>query len=245
MRKRKHNAIGWCHETRNPITGCDKWCSYCYVARDDQPKMKFFWPKGYKPTEAEKEARRQEIMKPTFHPDQLAKMKKELATTEPSRVFVGSCADMFGNWIKPGADVSPVHVLQVLEVCAGLPQHRFLFLTKNPVGYAQYEFPENCWCGTSVTGERKTNDRIKVLMDSVPERRFVSIEPFVGGVLPVDAFHADWIIVGGLTGKNPQKPNDSLMWAVVELSKEWGKPVFIKDNAGNGPQQLPEGLGVD
>lgn len=229
MRKRGHNSIGWCHKTENPITGCEHGCPYCYVKR-----LCARFPDKMS-------------MKPTFHPARLEKMRKELATTEPSRVFVGSCADMFGDWIKDGADVTPDHVRQVLEVCGELEQHRFLFLTKNPVGYRQYEFPENCWCGTSLTNRDEDQDAGRPLQLHVfapRERQFVSWEPAIGSA-GTNLLSVPWLIIGGLTGRDARPAKrDSVRW-VLENRREL--PTYIKDNAGcfETVKQYPEGLRVE
>lgn len=209
--------------------------------------MKYFWPKDYIVTPEEKAARRKEIMKPTFYPDRLEKMKKELATTEPSRIFVCSQGDMFGDWVQPGADVTPDHVHQVLEVCAELEQHRFLMLTKNPRGYGQYEIPGNCWCGTSITGQEA--DRLRELREfAPPERSFVSLEPYTGGPVNMGIFEFDWIIVGGLTGENAaQPPTGALAQIAVWASNTDNVWLYFKDNAEypSEVKQFPEGLQVE
>ncbi len=250
MRKQKHNAIGWCHETRNPITGCLHGCSYCYV-----PRVKGRFEK--------------DPMKPAFHPERLERMRKELATTEPSRVFVGSCADMFGEWVRPGADVTPDHVRQVLDVCSKLPQHKFIMLTRNPARLADYDLPSNLWAGISVSDIEKRdmlalNERVDIYTAAVPPgRRVLSLEPLTttyfdsswSAPVLVTAWMGlmDWVIIGGLTGKGARPTErDELQYLVEFAHKECGDgstiPLFVKSNAVADTadplrvQEYPEGL---
>lgn len=177
---------------------------------------------------------------PHFYPERLA---EPLKLKKPTVIAVGFMGDLFGDCVPIG------WIERILDVCAHAHWHRFLLLTKNPSRYAEFVIPDNCWCGTSVTGqgsgiESEEYKRIDKLLELDFKRRFVSIEPFTGDTLLTNALAADWVIVGGLSGKGARIANESLMWALVELCHEWNKPLFIKDNAGYHEviQQYPEGL---
>lgn len=238
MRKRKHSNIGWCHETRNPIGGCLRGCQYCYV--DD------FETRGFT------------SKKPAFYPDRLEKMEKELSRTEPSRVFVGSTGDMWGPWIEKGAAVTPDHVRQVIEVCRKLEQHRFIFLTKFPDGYArlalegQWWLPGNCWCGTSITGSQLELNRLRHLR---PAKSLgcavVSVEPYICE-LPENnpaIYAANWIIIGGrskTTKEKAFKPPEEWIGRILRRAQDYRVPVYVKENAGYPKvvQEFPGGLKI-
>lgn len=240
MRKQQSNNIGWCHETRNPISGCIRGCPYCYV--DD------FVARGYT------------SKKPWFYPDRLEKMKRELSRTPPSRIFMGSTGDMWGPWIDYDNDVTPAHVRWVVELCASLPQHRFIFLTKYPDGYGrishygEFDIPENCWCGTSTTGAGIEVDRIIDLYTKAPAgRRFVSIEPYLNEIADMrqDLFVADWLIIGGqsksVVHKTPAKPAPERGVDLIRQGAMAYKiPLYVKPNAGYPIviQNFPKGLMV-
>jgi len=242
MRKRSNNKIGWCHETRNPITGCKNKCDYCYVPGS---KSRFIKKPDPQNEAAMHVYRRQiaAIMEPRFHPDRLEKMYRELKNTPPSRVFVGSTGEMFGWWIRPGAAVSPGHVKAVIETCRFLPQHRFLFLTKFPQEYSKYAFPDNCWCGTSISGPGDMY-RIYPLIQCIDySRRFISLEPYLDNLiyeshLNIIRKKTSWLIIGGRSAvpeKNIPKFEPPEDWIRPFVAAAINYPEFnlyIKSNAG-------------
>ena len=66
---------------------------------------------------------------------------------EPQTVFVCSMADLFGRWVPTS------WIAEVLDACRRAPQHRYLFLTKNPARYLQLDYmgllphENNFWYG--------------------------------------------------------------------------------------------------
>jgi protein gp37 len=105
--------IEWCNYTWNPVTGCLHNCPYCYAAK----MVKRFAGKDYSGE-----------FKPMFHSNRLEEPKKKIKT--PQNVFVCSMADLFGDWVPDE------WIQQVLDACKAAPQHRYLFLTKNPERYS-------------------------------------------------------------------------------------------------------------
>lgn len=150
--------IEWCDYTWSPVTGCKHGCEYCYAKRIDQ---RF------------NDGR----FEPTFHPKRL---KEPLKVKKPSRIFVGSMADLFGEW---GWDdgfgwLEREYVVnEVFNIVNQCPQHTFIFLTKNPKGMQGFNFPDNCWCGTSVENQEKADERIPELLRVDCKTLFVSYEP--------------------------------------------------------------------
>lgn len=152
--------------TWNPVTGCLHGCNFCFARRF---------------------ARRfnQGNFSPTFYPE---KLQEPLKVKKPSRIFVGSMADLFGDWywrldgtpVETRRDIVIKDILQVVEQC---PQHTFIFLTKNPRGMQGFDFPDNCWCGTSVEDQPAAGKRIPELLKVKSKTLFVSAEPLLG---PID-----------------------------------------------------------
>ena len=155
----------WTDYTWSPVRGCLHACPYCYAARID----KRFGDGKFTPT---------------FHPERLG---EPLKVKKPSRIFVGSMADLFGDWdwkVEMGGSITRDYIIDcIFNIINQCLQHTFIFLTKNPVGMQGIEFPNNCWCGTSVENQDKAKERISELLKVNCKTLFVSYEPAIG---PVD-----------------------------------------------------------
>ncbi|MDA8212115.1 MAG: DUF5131 family protein [Clostridia bacterium] len=203
--------IDWCDYTFNPVTGCLHECKYCYAEKianrfglafaprlDEVDGCKYDSPVGMdtmlelnKPYY--KSGRIQPYpmaFLPTFHRyhlDEPAKIK------QPQKVFVCSMGDLFGDWV-PSTWICDV--LNVVEFCL---QHTFLFLTKNPKRYQEFEFPANAWIGTSVENQQAADERIPLLLQAQAAVRFISAEPLLG---PIDL--SQYLPKGMETGDPPE-----------------------------------------
>lgn len=203
--------------TWSPFTGCLNGCIYCWAAKTYNRFHLDFTPR--------------------FHPE---KLHEPLRVKKPALIGVTFSGDMWGAWVP--AD----EIQQVLKVCREASWHRFLFLTKNPARYAKFEIPENCWCGTSTTGTIAETVRVQTLFrnEAIQGRRFVSLEPYTGGIFYMNFEPLDWLIVGGLTGKGAKKPEPDEIAGMERLCRIKRTPIFVKTNAGVGPQEYPEGLKI-
>lgn len=188
----KKGGIEWTDFTWSPITGCLHNCSYCYAKKI---AMRF---DGH--------------FKPTFHIKRLNdKMPKK-----PSKIFICSMADLFGDWVKKE------WIEKVLIVAEKNPQHTFQFLTKNPKRYLEFIFPKNCWLGTTIE-KPEYADRMKPFLQ-IKNYKFVSIEPLLGDFTGVNFDLFDLVIIGADSNKGAVKPK-----------KEWIKSIqhhniFFKNN---------------
>lgn len=167
---------------------------------------------------------------PTFHRYRLGEPQ---SWKKPRNIFVCSMADLFGEWV-PDA-----WIREVFEACEAAPQHRYLFLTKNPARYMELaangaitKDQSNFWFGSTVT----TPEMPFFWHNEV--HTFVSIEPILApfkdltddGIDPVSK--VKWIIVGAETGnrKNKVVPRKSWIDEIVRTAKKTGTPVFMKDS---------------
>ncbi len=234
--------IEWCDSTWNPVTGCLHGCEYCYARKIahrfgrpdtdgildplsggklheiDQPIISgktgkiIPYPYEFSPT----------LLK--YRLDNPQKWKK------PRTIFVCSMADLFGSWVPTK------WIVEVLDACRAAPQHRYLFLTKNPSRYLELNelallpHDDNFWYGS--TAAYPETDQMAW---SNAFNTFVSIEPMLGrfGRPCPGALHdIDWFIVGAETGNRPGKIIPEKIWVqeVVDYCKSSGKPIFMKDS---------------
>ena len=229
-------SIGWTTKTWNPVTGC--WgsqgslknpnrCFYCYAHRTAK---RLQGRNGYP---------RPDPFSPTFHPDRLAIPS---GWKKPTRIFVCSMADLFGDWVPPE------WIQAILKVIKESPRHTFLFLTKNPIRYHDFYFPQNCWLGA--TGDTFEPSYWNALaLAGLPNITFLTYEPLLD--LVYTDYKAlpwiDWVIVGAMTGYGPRQhpPEKACIRNIIGQARKADLPVFMKENLrpywnGEPIQQWPE-----
>ena len=235
--------IDWCDATWNPVTGCLHGCEYCYARRI----VKRFNPyefaevdgihamhQPYRDTWLDEngESRKGRIepypfgFDPTLHRYKLDDPQK---WKKPRTVFVCSMADLFGDWVPDE------WIKDVFEACAKAPQHRYLFLTKNPKRYVTLYMEDilpvgaGYWYGTTVTepeqpffGGRTPDDN---------PHTFVSIEPILKPFGEIKAF-PEWVIIGAETGNRKGRIAPKKAWIdeIAQQAQERRVPVFMKES---------------
>jgi len=200
------SKIEWTDYSINPIKGlCKNDCWYCYAKK---MYKRFKWDENI-----------------SFCPGVFNEVEK---LKEPSKIFVGSTHDIFGDWI------CYTWIANIIKYCSDSPQHTFIFLTKNPSRYKEFIFPENCWLGTSI----ESNDNLGRLYDLVRSTReknptFVSFEPLLTEMRDIEYYQTElefisWAIIGGLTPKKQHKD----IWALnlIWYLRQFKIPIFLKDN---------------
>lgn len=220
--------IDWCDEVWNPTTGCTKGCSYCYagpfaerMAKNPNSKIAHKYRNGFKPT---------------IHPEALT---IPLKWKKPRRVFVDSMGDLF----DPEIPFEFIHSV-LATVALSCKQHTFMILTKQPGRMMEYfktlydvvrpnEPIPNLWLGVSVTSQSEADIYIPFLMRTPAVKRFVSIEPMLGPVkLSVDLHTSliglDWVICGGMTGKDAQPLNPDWIRSLRDHCVNRDIPFFFK-----------------
>jgi protein gp37 len=166
----------------------------------------------------------------TLHPEALDIPRSWVS---PRTIFVNSMSDLFHR------DVPDKFIRQVFDVIADTPQHQYQVLTKRSKRLAELggrlDWPPNLWMGVSVetTGYLFRIDHLRSVAAAI---RFVSAEPLLGPLGPVDLDGIDWLIVGGESGPR-SRPMDPA-WA-IELRDQCvgaGVPFFFKQWGGRTPK---------
>ncbi len=208
-----HTSIEWCESTWNPVTGCtpiSSGCMHCYARRM-----------------AEKLQRRGTAkyaygFAPTIHQDDL---DEPLHWRKARKIFVCSMGDLFHELIPTE------FINQVIAVMKRCPHHTFLLLTKRADRLAAIArpgvLPANAWAGVSVEN-LATLWRMDRLRDAFAVRRFVSFEPLLEEVGPVDLTDIHWVIVGGETGIGARPLDTPVVEHLLTRTKTYGLPFFFK-----------------
>lgn len=230
--------IEWCDSTWNPVTGCLHDCEYCYARKiahrfggyDMKDGITTFCPMPraelFQSLTITRKSGKVCVapfpfgFEPTLHKYRLDEPQK---WTKPRTIFVCSMADLFGKWVPDE------WIESVFAACEKAPQHRYLFLTKNPFRYEQLHQKgilrksDNMWYGYSAT-----KNGYDLWFDS-QYNNFISVEPILENVSIVDT---DWVIVGAETGNHKNKVVPEKAWIddICEAADITRIPVFMKDS---------------
>ncbi|MCX4355911.1 MAG: DUF5131 family protein [Oscillospiraceae bacterium] len=242
-----NTEIEWCDATWNPVTGCQHGCKYCY-ARKMANRFKGFIPfdsdgasgvyyhepnspiyEVYEPLKIRHCGKISKApypfnFEPTLRRDNLGVPQR---WKKPRTIFVCSMADLFGDWVPDE------WIEQVFTACEKAPQHRYLFLTKNPKRYIELarkgRLPEaeNFWYGSSSTAQDSP------CFYSDKRNTFISAEPLLEDVAASKSnIDTRWIIIGAETGNRKDKIVPKKEWIdnICAVADKQNIPVFMKDS---------------
>ena len=252
--------IEWCSHTWNPVTGCKHACPYCYARSianrfgtnsSDSIFLKDHVANGELVVIPGRDTRTLadamfELNAPIydnpypfrFRPTFRRYLLDELRRSRTAKdIFVCSMADLFGDWVPTR------WIRDVLDACSAAPQHRYLFLTKNPRRYTELgtiallPHEENFWYGSTVTTDDDTGfyDSDRVI------HTFLSMEPLLGPV-NLSGGTPEWVIIGAETGNRINKVIPERKWVddIRAFCEDNGIPVFYKDSLRKLFPDLPE-----
>ena len=204
------SKIEWCDYTINPVKGlCPMVCPYCYARR---MYKRFKW-------------------NPNIRADWQETGK---LPNKPSRIFVGSTMELFGEWIKPE------WMEEIFKMVKRYPQHTFIFLTKQPQNLIKWSpFPDNCWVGVSWIGDDESRP-LRHIVDIKAPVKFISFEPLLefchwwtSDLLQQSFIKAgiNWVIIGAQTPYS-KKTAPRIEWVkeIVDAADKAKIPVFLKNN---------------
>lgn len=252
--------IEWCDMTWNPVTGCLHGCEYCYARRiaerfggfeprcggEDVPEDKRKYGKNLcgittngeplhifskqpmrrTATGAFQKASFPYDFDPTFY---RYRLEEPMLKKKPQTIFVCSMADLFGDWVPDE------WIEEVFTACEKAPQHRYIFLTKNPKRYGELakagKLPQwdNMWYGSTLDSMKARRYQGRIL-----DNTFVSIEPLTERMdVGLGSFGGDrWVIIGAETGNRAGKVTPEKEWVdtICAAADITHAAVFMKDS---------------
>lgn len=100
--------------------------------------------------------------------------------------------------------------------------------------HARCQWPDNVWLGTSV-GHPDTVHRIDTIRPLWASVRFLSCEPLLDDLGPLDLTGIDWVICGGESGPNARPIDPEWVRDLRDQCQSAGVPFFFKQWGGNTP----------
>lgn len=218
----EHSDIEWTDATWNPVRGCTKispGCKHCYAETFAE---RFRGVPGH-PYEQGFDLR------PV--PEKLA---EPLRWKSSRMIFVNSMSDLFHE------DVDEDYIVRVAKVMEMANWHTFQVLTKRsrrmrdllrgPLRFAA-KLP-HLWWGVSVEDRRYGLPRIEHLRASPAKVRFLSVEPLLEALGPLDLDDIHWVIAGGESGRGARPIQKDWVTSIRDHCDLAGVPFFFKQWGG-------------
>ena len=228
------SEIEWTEATWNPTTGCSKvssGCANCY---------------------AETLTKRLHAMgQPKYHngftyTEHASAVNLPFTWKKPRRIFVNSMSDLFHE------NATHDFTARCFEVMLQADWHTYQVLTKRPHLMAEFSkrfekyygrvIPGHIWLGTSIENADMLF-RINELRTVRCKTRFISFEPLLGPIGPMNLDGIHWVIVGGESGTRHRPVKKDWILDIITQCKHQGVPVFFKQ--WGGPRPKSGGRSID
>ncbi len=214
--------IEWTDATWNPIRGCTKispGCAHCYAETFAE---RFRGVEGH-PYEQGFDLR--------LVPEKLADPFK---WSSPRMVFVNSMSDLFHE------DVPYEYIREVVEVMLQANWHTYQVLTKRSERLRELlqtrlndaAAAPQIWWGVSVENQRDGLPRIRDLQQTPATTRFLSVEPLLEDLGPLDLTGIHWVIVGGESGAGCRPIDGNWITSIRNQCQKAGVSFFFKQWGG-------------
>lgn len=228
-----HSSIEWTDATWNPVRGCTKitsGCAHCYAETFAE---RFRGVPGH-PYEQGFDVR----LVP-------GKLDQPLEWRRSRRVFVNSMSDLFHE------DVPDDYIVKVARVMQLANWHTYQVLTKrsermrdllaSKLAFAARE--PHLWWGVSVENRAQGLPRVGHLRAAPASLRFLSVEPLLESLGPIDLTGIHWIIVGGESGHGARPVEESWIVEIRDQCRRAGVPFFFKQWGGRQKSRSGRELG--
>jgi protein gp37 len=216
------SKIEWTESTWNPVTGCTKvspGCKHCYAERLAK-RLKAMGQPNYR-----------EGFQVALHEQVLI---KPLLWKKPQRVFVNSMSDLFHEQVPES------FILRAFDIMREASSHTFQVLTKRAERLLEFsakiDWPANVWAGVSIeTGEFLY--RIDKLQAAAIPTKFLSFEPLLAPLGPINLDGIHWVIVGGESGPKARPMEKDWVLEIKEQCLKARVDFFFKQWGGTNKKK--------
>ena len=227
------SAIEWTDATWNPVRGCTKvspGCKHCYA----ETFAERFRGVPAHPFEQGFDLR--------LVPE---KLEQPLEWKRSRRIFVNSMSDLFQD------GVPTAYIARVGRVMERANWHLFQVLTKRHERLRELLSGElewmsslpNVWFGVSVEDKQYGLPRIDSLRRTPAAVRFLSIEPLLEDLGPLDLSGIDWVIVGGESGPRSRPMREEWVISIRDQCRKQKVAFFFKQWGGVRKRETGRELG--
>ena len=221
----EQTSIEWTQSTWNPVTGCTKLsagCDHCYAERFAE---RFRGVAGH-PYEQGFDL--------TLRPQRVDQPR---SWRRPRLIFVNSMSDLFHE------DVPRNYIGRVFDTMETADWHIYQVLTKrssrmrNFVNerYPVQPAPPHIWLGTSIENARALG-RLRHLKRTNASVRFLSLEPLLGPLGPLDLSGIHWVIAGGESGPGARLVRAEWLRSIRDTCRTQTVAFFFKQWGGRTPK---------
>jgi protein gp37 len=216
------SEIEWTDATWNPVRGCTKispGCAHCYAETFAE---RFRGVPGH-PYERGFDLR----LVP-------GKLLEPLRWPQSRMIFVNSMSDLFHE------DVPDSYIEGVVSVMLKADWHTYQVLTKRSERLSKLlstklreaSTAHHIWWGVSVENRRVGFPRIQDLQQTQARMRFLSIEPLLEHLGPINLTGISWVIVGGESGAGARELEHGWVASIQCQCRIQNVPFFFKQWGG-------------
>jgi protein gp37 len=216
------STIEWTDASWNPVRGCTKispGCKNCY-AKTFAERWRGVAGHAY-----------EQGFDLRLVPEHLT---DPLRWLEPKKIFVNSMSDLFHEGVPDD------YIVKICEVMLAANWHTFQVLTKRPDRMARLlqgplkavaQAKHILW-GASVEDCKHGVPRIATLRASGAVKSFLSIEPLLEDLGPLDLSGISWVIVGGESGPGARPMDEAWVRSIRRHCRSHDVPFFFKQWGG-------------
>ena len=221
----RKSSIEWTNSTWNPVTGCTKvsaGCDHCYAERLSE---RFRGVKG-NPFETGFDL--------TLRPERLEQPRH---WRRPQLIFVNSMSDLFHK------DIPTQYIHRIFDTMEHADWHIYQVLTKRSSlmrdfvqqRYGSPSAPPHIWLGVSIENAAAMT-RLRHLKQTNASTRFVSFEPLLGALGPLDLTDIHWVIAGGESGPGARPVKIEWLRELRDQCQAQNVAFFFKQWGGRTPK---------